>query len=96
MLYSTGKIGYRANPPLQATTVDDGVVRIASGVIVMKIEMSTLGGWEHDGAGDGLCGLSWPIGDRRKVRSCLREALLPSCHSTAKSLLHFRSRKPRM
>jgi len=42
VLHSTGRLGWRVNYPLQATTVDDGVVRIASGVIAMKTIVTAL------------------------------------------------------
>jgi len=42
VLCSTEAFGWRAHSPLQAMTVDDGVVRIASGVNVMKIIVSAL------------------------------------------------------
>jgi hypothetical protein len=42
VLSSTGRIGLSANSPLQATTGDDGVARVASGVIAMKTIVSAL------------------------------------------------------
>ncbi len=42
MLRGTGRIRRRANSPLQATTGDNGVVWVASGVIAMKTIVSAL------------------------------------------------------